>query len=173
MINVRLLDLLKDAKKYIYYQIFTQWIMLLLNILITYNISYLVDSYIKGTLSNRQIICSVIFTFVSLYCSYLLEKLHVKATTKASLNVKSILRKKIYSKLIKLGISYNENFATSNLVQLSVEGVDQLEVCFGQYISQVFYSLIATFTSFIAVCIKSLSAGLVLLLVFQHLSLFA
>ena len=165
MINVRLLDLLKDAKKYIYYQIFTQWIMHLLNILITYNISYLVDSYIKGTLSNRQIICSVIFTLVSLYCSYILEKLHVKATTKASLNVKRILRKKIYSKLIKLGISYNENIATSNLVQLSVEGVDQLEVCFGQYISQVFYSLIATFTSFIAVSIKSLSAGLVLLLV--------
>ena len=100
MINVRLLDLLKDAKKYIYYQIFTQWIMLLLNILITYNISYLVDSYIEGTLSNKKIICSVIFTLVSLYFTYLLEKLHIKATTKASLNVKSILRKKIYSKLI-------------------------------------------------------------------------
>ena len=164
MINVRLLNLLKDAKKYIYYQVASQWIILILRILMTYTISYLVDSFINGNLSQSKIICGMIFSMIALYICYILEKFYVKATAKASLNVKRILRKKIYSKLLRLGISYNENIATSNLVQLSVEGVDQLEVCFGQYISQIYYSLIATFTSFFAICRISYAAAFSLLI---------
>ena len=151
MIDFRLLELLKDAKKYVYYQVISKWIILFLRILITYLISHLVNSYIQGTLTEQLITYSIIITLIFFYIIYIFEKINVQSTTKASLNVKKILRKKIYNKLIKLGISYNENFATSNLVQLSVEGVEQLEVCFGLYISQVFYCLIATMTSFIAI----------------------
>ena len=50
------------------------------------------------------------------------------------------------------------------MVQLSVEGVDQLEVFYGQYFSQLFYSLFSTITSFIAISIISISTGLALLL---------
>ena len=164
MINARLINLLSDAKKYIYYQVLSQWGILILRILMTYFASYLVDSYINGSLTKFKINFGFFFSLFSLIIIYILGKLYVKATTKASLDVKSILRKKIYSKLLKLGISYNENLATSNLVQLSVEGVDQLEVCFGQYYSQMIYSLISTITSFLAVSIISLSAGLSLLI---------
>ena len=164
MINVRLINLLKDAKKYVYYQVFSLWTILFLRILMTYTMSCLADSFIKGFLSKTKIFYGFLFSLFSLYCSYILEKFYVKTAAKVSLSVKSILRKKIYSKLLKLGISYNENISTSNLVQLSVEGVDQLEVCFGQYFSHLFYSLIATITSFIAICIISPTAGFALLL---------
>ena len=164
MINRRLIKLLSTSKKYVYYQIFSLWCILILKITMTFIVSYLVDSFIKNTLSNFKIIFCFVFSSLALYIIYNLEKFYVKASTKASLDVKKILRKKIYSKLIKLGISYNENFATSNLVQLSVEGVEQLEVFYGQYFSQLFYSLFSTITSFIVVSIISFSAGIALLL---------
>ena len=164
MINPRLLNLLKDAKKYVYYQVLSLWFMLLLRIFMTYTISYLGNSYTKGTLSKKNIISGFIFSLFSLISSFILDKLYIRITAKVSLSVKSILRKKIYSKLLRLGLSYNENFATSNLVQLSVEGVDQLEVCFGQYLSQLFYSLLASITSFISIYIISPAASISLLL---------
>ena len=163
MINARLIKLLSNAKKYVYYQVLSQWLILILRILITFFASYLVDSYIDNTLTSLKIFSGINITFFSLVISYYLHKFYVRATTKASLNVKKILRKKIYSKLIKLGIYYNKDFATSNLVQLTVEGVEQLEVCFGQYYSQLIYCLFSTITSFIAVSIISFSAGLSLL----------
>ena len=164
MINVRLINLLRDAKKYVYYQVLSLWIILILRILMTFTASYLVDSFINNSLSKTKILSGLIFSISSLYITYMLEKLYMNATTKASLNVKTILRKKIYSKLIKLGISYNENIATSNLVQLSVEGVDQLETFYGQYFSQVFFSLLSSITSFLAISIISIKAAFYLLL---------
>ena len=53
----------------------------------------------------------------------------------ASADVKRILREKIYGKLLKLGASYREQTQTSAVVQLAVEGVDQLETYFGKYLS--------------------------------------
>lgn len=60
------------------------------------------------------------------------------ASYKASVDVKCILRDKIYEKLLKLGVSYNEKIATSEVVQLSTEGVEQLEIYFGKYLPQLF-----------------------------------
>jgi ATP-binding cassette subfamily B protein len=164
MINGRLITLLSDAKKYVYYEVFSQWFILILRILMTFLVSYLIDSYINSSLTKAKIILSINFTFFSLIAYYYLNKLYVRSATKASLDVKRILRKKIYSKLIKLGIIYNKDFAASNLVQLTVEGVEQLETFFGQYYPQLIYSLFSTITSFMAVSIISFTAGISLFL---------
>ena len=135
MINPRLINLLKDAKILVYYQVLSLWTMLLFRIIMTFIISYLANSFIEESLSKIKLISGFIFFLFFLCSNYFLDKFYIRTTAQVSLSVKSILRQKIYSKLLRLGISYNENFATSNLVQLYVEGVDQLEVCFGQYFS--------------------------------------
>jgi ATP-binding cassette subfamily B protein len=164
MINPRLLNLLKDAKKYVYFQVLSLWFILILRILMTFTISYLGNDFIKGSLSRTKILSGFIFSLFSLISSFFLDRFYIRTTAKVSLSVKSILRKKIYSKLLRLGLSYNENFATSNLVQLSVEGVDQLEVCFGQYLSQLYYSFLSAITTFIAIYIITPAASIALLL---------
>ena len=130
----------------------------------TYSVSYLVDLYINKSLSKDHIMFSLIFTIVSIFCIYFLEKLYIESSARASLGAKTILRKEIYSKLLKLGISYSQNISTSNLVQLSVEGVDQLESFFGQYYPQIFFGFMSTMTSFIAISIFSIKTGIALLL---------
>ena len=42
----------------------------------------------------------------------------------SSAKVKATLRDKIYEKLLRLGIGYDKNIATSEAVQISMEGVD-------------------------------------------------
>ena len=164
MINIRLLNLLSKAKKYIIYQVLSRWIIFLLRILINYSISNLADLYYQNSLSNKIITGTLLFNIISLFLIYYLEKISIDSTTKASLNAKTILRKEIYSKLLKLGISYSQYISTSNLVQLSVEGVDQLETFFGQYYPQTFYSFLSSITSFICISIFSLKTGISLFL---------
>lgn len=87
-----------------------------------------------------------------------------RASYEASVDVKRILRKKIYEKLLRLGASYKEKTSTSEVVQLSTEGVEQLEIYFGKYLPQLFYSLLAPLTLFLILSFVNLKASLVLLI---------
>ena len=82
----------------------------------------------------------------------------------ACVDVKRILREKIYEKMLKLGASYSEQVSSSEVVQVSTEGVEQLETYFGKYLPQLFYSLIAPLTLFIILCRVSLKASAILLI---------
>ena len=78
--------------------------------------------------------------------------------------VKKTLREKIYQKLLRLGASYNEQVKTSEVVQVAVEGVDQLETYFGAYLPQFFYAMLAPLTLFVYLCFVSVPAAVVLLI---------
>ena len=77
--------------------------------------------------------------------------------------VKKTLREKIYEKLLRLGASYNEQVKTSEVVQVAVEGVDQLETYFGAYLPQFFYAMLAPLTLFMVLCFINIPAAIVLL----------
>ena len=76
---------------------------------------------------------------------------------------KKTLREKIYEKLLRLGASYNEQVKTSEVVQVAVEGVDQLETYFGAYLPQFFYAMLAPLTLFMVLCFINIPAAIVLL----------
>lgn len=83
---------------------------------------------------------------------------------RASQTVKQVLRRRIFEKLLRLGASYDQQTPSSEVVQVTVEGVDQLETYFGAYLPQFFYSLLAPLTLFVVVSQISLTAAVVLLL---------
>ena len=66
--------------------------------------------------------------------------------------------------MLKLGASYNEQVSSSEVVQVSTEGVEQLETYFGKYLPQLFYSLIAPVTLFVILSRVSLKASIILLI---------
>lgn len=95
---------------------------------------------------------------------YTCERMSARTSYLASVDVKRILREKIYDKMLKLGASYNEYVSSSEVVQVSTEGVEQLETYFSKYLPQLFYSLIAPITLFIILSWVNLKASLVLLI---------
>ena len=76
--------------------------------------------------------------------------------------VKKELRGMIYRKLLRLGLSYRERVSTSEVVQISVEGVEQLETYFGAYLPQFFYAMLAPVTLFAVLAPVSLISAAVL-----------
>lgn len=74
---------------------------------------------------------------------FVCDRLAAKASYQASVDVKQILRDKIYEKLLRLGTSYREKASTAEVIQMSAEGVERLEVYFGKYLPQLCYSLLA------------------------------
>ena len=86
-----------------------------------------------------------------------------RVSAEVSGKAKKLIRGKVYDKLVKMGPSYTERIASSQAVQVGVEGVEQLEVYFGSYLPQFFYALLAPLTLFVFLAPFSFSAALVLL----------
>ena len=61
-------------------------------------------------------------------------------------------------------MDYQNAEKTSGVVQLSIEGVEQLEIYFGKYIPQFFYSLLAPLTLFVVISFISWKTALVFML---------
>ena len=164
MIKKRLVGLLAHAKKYIAYNVLWQWIALLAQTAAVFTIAELVSSVFKGTVQTNDIIKTVPILAAVLIIRFICDRMAANASYRASVDVKRILRKKIYEKMLRLGASYREKVSTSEVTQVSTEGVDQLEVYFGKYLPQFFYSLLAPITLFIILCRVSMKASVVLLI---------
>ena len=91
-----------------------------------------------------------------------MTKLSVKMGYLSSKEVKKVLREKIYQKLLSLQGTYKDQIRTSELVQIAVEGVDQLEVYFSSYLPQFFYALLAPLTLFIYLSFINVKSAIIL-----------
>ena len=162
MIKVRLIKLLSHSKKYVVLQVLWQWISLIAQILLIFTLSGMIAGIFENTLPAFEICLPIILGCIAI--RFLMEWLTSRTSYKASVDVKRILRSKIYEKLLRLGSSYRENVHTAEVVQLASEGVEQLEIYFGKYLSQFFYSLICPLTLFAILSFVNLRVATVLLI---------
>lgn len=164
MIKTRLVGLLSHAKKYIVYTILWQWLALLSQVMAVFSIAGILEKVFYGdvtTVGVQHTVITLILTVVVRFCC---ERMGARFSYLACVDVKRILREKIYEKMLKLGASYREQVSSSEVVQVSTEGVEQLETYFGKYLPQLFYSLIAPVTLFVILCRVSLRSSVVLLI---------
>lgn len=164
MIKMRLIRLLKGSGKYIIYQIIWQWLSLLAQIAIVLQVTELIDSAWQKSVTNDEILTTVGIVTAGLIVRFICDRLYSRACYLASVDVKRVLREQIYRKVLWLGPSYREQIRTSEIVQMTGEGVEQLETYFGRYLSQFFYALLAPLTLFIVISRISLRTSIVLLI---------
>lgn len=163
MIKTRLVNLLSHAKKYIVYQVIWQWLSLICQVIMIYSAARLIEKLFYGKADVNVFLQCFLTAAVSMLARFFFDRRASYASFKASVDVKRILREKIYQKLLRLGASYREQVATSEVVQMSAEGVEQLETYFGRYLPQLFYSMLAPITLFIILSFVNIKASLVLL----------
>lgn len=157
MINKRLINLVGKSKKYLVINVMLQIFSLAANIVI---IKTFID--IIFLQEQSKTVKGVLIIFISVMVKYFCTILSNKMIYLASKNVKRILRECIYKKLVKIGASYNQNIKTSEVVQLAVEGVGQLESYFGAYLPQFFYAICAPIILFFVLAPFNFKAALVL-----------
>lgn len=164
MINKRLVRLLSDGKKYIYGNILFQWINLIANIVAIFLISgFISDTYYENV-TDAKLVRLIVILAIAVLTRVICNVASSKMSYLSSKKVKQVLRHKIMEKMLTLGSSYNEKVRTSEVVQVSVEGVEQIETYFGLYLPQLFYSLLAPLTLFAVIVFMSFTPAIVLLL---------
>ena len=164
MIKTRLVGLLSHAKKYIVYTIFWQWISLLAQVLVVFSIANLLEHVVADDVTISVIEQTILILALVVIVRFMCERLTARSSYLACVDVKRILREKIYEKMLRLGASDSEQVSSSEVVQVSTEGVEQLETYFGKYLPQLFYSLITPLTLFFILCRVSLKASVILLI---------
>lgn len=156
MINKKLLFSVKESIPYIRKNVMYQWIGLICNVCSTACLCLIITKQDNYFLYIGMIL-------VCLIIRYIVNQKAIEMSYSSSHIVKETLRTQLYKKLSKIGIGYTNKWSTAEIVQLSTEGIEQLETYFASYIPQFFYSLIAPMTLFIVISFMNFKAALVLL----------
>lgn len=164
MINKRLIGTVSESKKYIAGNVTCQWISLVANIAIMVNITTFLEKLYEKNVETKHLIITLTIAIVAVAVRYVCTFMSSKMSYLSSKAVKKTLREMIYKKLLQLGTSYNEQVKTSEVVQIAVEGVDQLETYFGSYLPQFFYAMLAPLTLFVVLCFVNIPCAFALLL---------
>lgn len=161
MMDKRLLALVPEALRHVLATVVWQWVGLLGNAAVVWVIARVLAALaVGGTVpasALTMLACGIVARAIS-------ARLASRESFIASQGVKKTLRRRIYEKLLALGPDYVEAVPTAEVVQLSVEGCEQLETYFGQYLPQLFYAVLAPVTLFFMVVPVCLPAAVVLLL---------
>lgn len=165
MIKTRLIGQVPSSKKYIALTVLVQWIRLCANIVMMFILAHILGLILSGTKLTVSLLApffaGILFVII---VRYICGVCGSKTSFLASAQVKKVLREKMYKKLVGMGASYHEKVSTSEILQVFVEGVDQLELYFGKYLPQFFYALLAPLTLFAVLSFVSLKASVVLLI---------
>jgi ABC-type transport system involved in cytochrome bd biosynthesis fused ATPase/permease subunit len=164
MINKRLIGIVGGSKKYIGFNVVFQWLGLASNICLILSVTNLLGRLAQREFDATLLLITLAVALVSLAIRILCSVQAAKMSYKASEKVKKTLREQIYQKLLRLGISYNDQVPTSEAVQVSVEGVEQLEIYFGKYLPQFFYSMLAPITLFAVLSFINFKSAVLLLI---------
>lgn len=164
MFHKRLLKEFKENQKLAAGMVMTQWITLLANVVLVFALALFVSNLLQGPTQGKLLWILPVTLIAVMLVRGIANTVNQKLSFQASSNVKRRLRELTYEKLMRLGTKYHENIATSEAVQISTEGVDQLEIYFGKYVPQFFYSLLAPLTLFVIVGTMSMKVAAVLLL---------
>lgn len=164
MIKTRLIGQVPSSKKYIALTVVAQWVKTVANIVMMFILSNLLALILDGKIFNfaslLPYLCGILGVMIVRYlCGYFASK----TSFYASSEVKKVLRQKMYQKLTRMGASYHEKVSTSEVLQVFVEGVDQLELYFGKYLPQFFFAMLAPITLFAVLVFVSWKASLVLI----------
>ncbi len=142
MIDKRLINLVPESKKYVFLTVALKILSLLSNFTLIFSVAEIIRRCGQG------ILLPVILISVSIAVTVVSNLLSSVTSFKSSCQVKKTLRSKIYEKLLRLGPDYQEKTDTAKIIQWAVEGVEQIEIWFGQYLPQFFYSMIAALLTF-------------------------
>ena len=165
MIKTRLIEQVPSSKKYIALTVLAQWLKTVANIVMIFILSNLLAQILDGKAFDfKGLLPYLVAIAAIMLVRYLCGYASSQTAFFASSEVKKVLRQKMYKKLTRMGASYSEKVSTSEVLQVFVEGVDQLELYFGKYLPQFFFAMLAPITLFAVLVFVSWKASLVLLI---------
>lgn len=151
MIDKELFRLIGGNKKYIFVAVLLQAIGLIANVSVTGSVCYAVYLLTQGA-EAVKFIYPLIGAIVGIAVRYVCSRLTGDVKDKLGRSVKKDLRERVYEKIVKLGVKTTDGMSMAGLTQVSVEGVEQLDLYYSSYLPQFFFAMIAPVILFL-ICV--------------------
>ena len=163
MIDKRLINTVADSKKWIARTVLWNWLALVGGIVSAVAFAYVLQAAFLRELTASSAVGFGGILIAALALRAFAGKKSVQASYFASTRVKHELRSLIYRKLAGMPLNQVNQQSTSSIIQVASEGVEQLEIYFGRYLPQLFYSLLAPLTLFFFLVFFNAPTALILL----------
>lgn len=147
MIDKNLLKLLGNNKKYIFISVGLMLIGLAANISITACICWAVYLLTQKAVGEAYVMPAIIAA-AAIVIRYAMTYSVGMVKDKLGRAAKKELREKIYRKILCLGVRTADEMSMAGLTQVSMEGVEQLDLYYSSYIPQFFYAMMAPLVLF-------------------------
>lgn len=146
MIDKSLLRLLGENKKYIYYAVALMVLGLFANVGITASICWAVSLAVQYDMSSGDaavFLWPAVSGLLGIAVRYITSRLVGDIKDLLGRRAKKELRERVYNKIVKLGVRSTDGMSMAGLTQVSMEGVEQLDLYYSSYIPQFFYAMLA------------------------------
>lgn len=151
MFDKELIKLLGENKKYVVYTVLLMILGMLANIGITASICWAVYLLIEKQPALMYIYPAITAVF-AIIVRYIASRLTGDLKDVLGRKVKKDLRSRTYDKILRLGVKSTDGMSMAGLTQVSMEGIEQLDLYYSTYLPQFFFSMIAPFILF-AICV--------------------
>lgn len=151
MIDKELFKLIGGNKKYIFIAVLLQAIGLVANVAITGSVCYAVYLLTQNA-EGIQFMYPLIGAAAGIAVRYICSRATGDIKDKLGRSVKKDLRERVYNKIVKLGVKTTDGMSMAGLTQVSVEGVEQLDLYYSSYLPQFFFAMIAPVILFL-ICV--------------------
>ena len=143
MLDKKLFVLLGNNKKYIFYTVGLMIVGLFANIAVTASIVRAIKLAVEYDNNARVFFLPVVIGIVGIAVRYACSRLVGELKDKLGRSVKKDLRQRVYSKIVQLGVRSTDGMSMAGLTQVSIEGIEQLDLYYSNYIPQFFYAMAA------------------------------
>ncbi len=164
IVNKKLFSLAQESRSWITRTVVYKILKLFANIVQVVCIARLIEKLYTGVWGPQDVILTAAVIACIIIFKFILTLLTNEASFNSATHVRRHLRDMIYAKLLELEMGYLEKTQTAHIVTAAVDGVEALQIYFGRYLPQMFYSLIAPLILFICFSTIHLGVALILLL---------
>lgn len=151
MIDRDLMALIGANKKYVVYTVMLMVVGMLANTAVTAGICWAVW-LLTDNARPLEYLYPTLAVIVAVAVRYVCTRATGNLKDSLGRNVKKDLRTRVYDKILQLGVKSTDGMNMAGLTQVSLEGIEQLDLYYSQYLPQFFFSMIAPVLLF-CVCV--------------------
>lgn len=151
MFDKELIKLIGGNKKYVVYTVLLMILGMLANIGITASVCWAIYFLIEGY-EPLAYIYPAITAVAAIIVRYIASRATGSLKDVLGRKVKKDLRRRTYDKILRLGVRSTDGMSMAGLTQVSMEGIEQLDLYYSTYLPQFFFSMIAPLLLF-CICV--------------------
>ena len=161
MFNKKLFNELKSEKIQILKLLLIKILQMTTNVAMIFLIGKSIEALISSSFSGSKFI---LFMLILIGLNIFLIKIEASISYKASYRIKNTLRERLMKKVFSFKMEYGSKVSISEVINLGVEGIEQLNLFYSALLPQLLFSLIGPLILFCILSFLNFKIAIIMLL---------